>query len=231
VLRYHLVMPAAGVGSRVGAAVPKQYLPLAGRTVLEWSLAPFLDDTRCLGITLALDANDQHFAASALGMHNRIAVVNGGAARSDSVTNALQRLEGNDQDWVLVHDAARPCVSALEINRLLDELHADMIGGLLAIPLADTLKQADEKGRVNATPSRAQLWRALTPQMFRLGPLRTALVEAKAAGRVPTDEAQAMEWCGHSPKLVRGSVENLKITEAADLSLAAAILTARARAV
>jgi 2-C-methyl-D-erythritol 4-phosphate cytidylyltransferase len=231
VLRYHLVMPAAGVGSRVGAAVPKQYLPLAGRTVLEWSLAPFLADPRCADIALALDANDQHFAASALAKDRRITVVSGGAARSDSVANALQHLKSDSQDWVLVHDAARPCISASEINRLLDELHADKIGGLLAIPLADTLKQGDEHGRVSATPSRAQLWRALTPQMFRLGPLRTALIEAQAAGRVPTDEAQAMEWCGHSPKLVRGSVENLKITEAADLSLAAAILTARVGAI
>jgi 2-C-methyl-D-erythritol 4-phosphate cytidylyltransferase len=227
VLRYHLVMPAAGVGSRVGAAVPKQYLPLAGRAVLEWSLAPFLADPRCADITVALGANDHYFAATALGEDRRITVVEGGAERSDSVMNALQRLPGDNQDWVLVHDAARPCISSLDIDRLLDELHTDSVGGLLAIPLADTLKQADENGRVSATPSRTKLWRALTPQMFRLGPLRTALLDAKAAGRVPTDEAQAMEWCGHSPKLVRGSVENLKITETADLALAAAILAAR----
>jgi 2-C-methyl-D-erythritol 4-phosphate cytidylyltransferase len=228
--QYRLVVPAAGTGSRFGGTVPKQYLPLAGRTVLDWSLAPFLADARCLQIVVALDANDQYFAKSALQAEVRVRSVIGGAARSDSVWNALQVVGGDDHDWVLVHDAARPCVSHSEIDTLLAELASDPVGGLLALPMADTIKRADAKARVAATMPRETLWRALTPQMFRLGPLRAALRAAQAANRTPTDDAQAMEWCGHLPQLVRGNAQNLKITETADLSVAAAILTARQRA-
>jgi 2-C-methyl-D-erythritol 4-phosphate cytidylyltransferase len=142
------------------------------------------------------------------------------------VLAALQSLDGPEEEWVLVHDAARPCVSADEIDALLSLAGSEVVGGLLAVPLTDTLKR-EEAGVVRDTPSRESLWRALTPQMFRLGALRTALAAARKAGRTPTDEAQAMEWLGRPPRLVAGSPLNLKITTAADLVLASAILSQR----
>lgn len=218
-------MPAAGSGQRFGQQIPKQYMPLAGRTVIQWSLAPFLDDGRCQGAVVALAAADAHFARLGLGTE-KVATVMGGAQRADSVLAALESIRADDDEWVLVHDAARPCVTREEIDRLLQQAGADAVGGLLAVPLADTLKR-EASGRVTDTPPRAGLWRALTPQMFRLGALREALQAAGREGRSPTDEAQALEWRGSAPRLVQGSPQNLKITTAADLSLAAAILWQR----
>lgn len=219
-------MPAAGSGQRFGQELPKQYMPLAGRTVIEWSLLPFLDDPRCAGIVVALAPADAHFLKLPLVRDPRIATVPGGAQRADSVLAALESLRDGADEWVLVHDAARPCVTRAEVDALLEAAAADAVGGLLAVPLADTLKR-EVDGRVHETPSREALWRALTPQMFRLGALRTALQAASALRRSPTDEAQALEWQGHQPRLVPGSPQNLKITTAADLTLAAAILSQR----
>jgi 2-C-methyl-D-erythritol 4-phosphate cytidylyltransferase/2-C-methyl-D-erythritol 2,4-cyclodiphosphate synthase len=222
-------MPAAGSGRRFGGERPKQYMPLAGRTVIERALAPFLSDERCLGVAVALDAADTRFAALEVASHPRVRQVTGGARRCDSVRLALASLPAADQDWVLVHDAARPCLARPDIDRLLSTLADDDVGGLLATPLADTLKRADETGRVAGTPSRAGLWRALTPQMFRAGLLRQALAAAEAAGREPTDEAQAVEWLGKKPRLVAGQPGNLKITTAADLPAAAAWINGGSR--
>jgi 2-C-methyl-D-erythritol 4-phosphate cytidylyltransferase len=225
-LRYWLVMPAAGSGQRFGQELPKQYMPLAGRTVIECSLAPFLADSRCAGAVIAIAANDRRFGGLALAKEPRLRTVTGGQQRADSVLSALESLQAPDDDWVLVHDAARPCVSRGEIDALLLAAGTDAVGGLLAVPLSDTLKR-EQSGRVRETPSRESLWRALTPQMFRLGALRSALQAARDAGRSPTDEAQALEWAGQQPVLVAGSPQNIKITTAADLELAAAILLKR----
>src|SRR5512139_1774855 len=212
-------MPAAGSGLRFGQELPKQYMPLAGRTVIEWSLAPFLADSRCRGIVVALAATDSRFGALPVAGDGRVCTVTGGAQRADSVLAALESLQAPDDEWVLVHDAARPCITRAEIDALLDSAGADAVGGLLAVPLADTLKR-EAAGRALETPSRESLWRALTPQMFRRGALRHALRAARSAGRTPTDEAQALEWLGQQPRLVAGSAMNLKITTAADLQLA-----------
>jgi 2-C-methyl-D-erythritol 4-phosphate cytidylyltransferase len=225
-LRYWLVMPAAGSGQRFGQELPKQYMPLAGRTVIECSLAPFLADPRCSAVVVAVAASDQRFALLQVAKEARVSSVTGGAQRADSVLAALESIHAGDDDWVLVHDAARPCVTRAEIDALLECAGSDAAGGLLAVPLADTLKR-EQAGRVHATPSRESLWRALTPQMFRLGALRSALQAARIAGRIPTDEAQALEWQGQKPRLVAGSAMNLKITTAADLLLAGAILSQR----
>jgi 2-C-methyl-D-erythritol 4-phosphate cytidylyltransferase len=225
-LRYWLIMPAAGSGQRFGQELPKQYMPLAGRTVIECSLAPFLADSRCAGAVIAIAANDRRFGELAVAEESRLRTVTGGEQRADSVLSALESLQAPDEDWVLVHDAARPCVSRGEIDALLLAAGTDAVGGLLAVPLSDTLKR-EESGRVRETPSRESLWRALTPQMFRLGALRYALQAARSAGRSPTDEAQALEWVGQKPVLVAGSPQNLKLTTAADLELAAAILLKR----
>lgn len=216
-------MPAAGVGRRFGTDRPKQYAPLCGRTVIEWALAHFLDDERCAGVVVALAQDDPYWAAIA---PPTILIAAGGQERSQSVRKGLAALAERAQrdDWVLVHDAARPCLSRQDLDRLLSVLDSHPVGGLLATPAADTLKRADGSGDVRGTVDRAKLWRALTPQMFRYGRLCEALDRAHAAGRTPTDEAQAIEWLGDVPRLVEGAAANLKITSAVDLALAAALL-------
>jgi 2-C-methyl-D-erythritol 4-phosphate cytidylyltransferase/2-C-methyl-D-erythritol 2,4-cyclodiphosphate synthase len=230
-LRYWLIMPAAGSGSRFGAPVPKQYAPLLERTVIEWALAPFLADPQCAGIVVALAPGDAHWQAVAARLPASILTVAGGAQRSGSVLNALAGLAGRaaDRDWVLVHDAARPCLPPEDLATLVRSAQDEEVGGLLAAPGADTLKfaPAGSSARVERTVDRTGLWRALTPQMFRCGALRAALQAAHDAGRTPTDEAQALEWLGARPLLVEGSAANLKVTTAQDLVVAAAILRAR----
>ena len=233
-MRYWLVMPAAGSGSRFGAPLPKQYAPLAGRTVIEWALAPFVADPRCAGVVVALAADDGHWRALAAGTRARVRTAAGGAERSLSVRAALAVLEGEAAaaDWVLVHDAARPCVSVAERDRLLAQLATHPVGGLLALRSTDTLKRATgpDVHTVAETVNRRELWRAQTPQMFRYGALCAALDAAHGAGRFPSDEAQALEWQGAAPVLVEGSTANLKITAAEDLTLAAAQLAPLTRA-
>jgi len=230
-MRYWLVMPAAGAGQRFGAALPKQYAPLEGRTVIAWALAPFLADGRCQGIAVALAAGDGHFPRS--GLPERVRTTTGGAQRSTSVRAGLALLApaAAAEDWVLVHDAARPCLQAADLHRLLAALAEDPVGGLLAARVHETLKREAGDGRglavAERTEERSGLWRALTPQMFRFAALCAALDEAHAAGRFPSDEAQALEWRGAQPRLIEGSAANLKITTAQDLELAAALLRAR----
>lgn len=227
-MKYWLVMPAAGVGRRFGTERPKQYAALRGRTVIEWALAPFLADGRCAAAVVALAEEDPYWGAIAPG---NILTTLGGQERSHSVRNGLAALADRaaGEDWVLVHDAARPCLARRDLDRLLSELAAHPIGGLLATPAADTLKRADARGDIEQTIDRAGLWRALTPQMFRYGRLCEALDRAHAAGRVPTDEAQAIEWLGDAPRLIEGASANLKITSSADLAIAAALLEEMSR--
>jgi 2-C-methyl-D-erythritol 4-phosphate cytidylyltransferase len=222
-MRYWLVMPAAGIGRRFGTDRPKQYAPLCGRTVIEWALDPFLTDPRCAGAVVALAQDDPYWAAIAPA---NVRVTAGGRERSHSVRNGLAAIAdgANRDDWVLVHDAARPCLPRNDLDRLLGELAAHPVGGLLATPAADTLKRSDASREVQQTVDRAGLWRALTPQMFRYGRLCEALDRAHDGGRSPTDEAQAIEWLGDRPQLVEGAAANLKITSAADLAIAAALL-------
>jgi 2-C-methyl-D-erythritol 4-phosphate cytidylyltransferase len=236
-MRYWLVMPAAGSGSRFGADGPKQYAPLAGRTVIEWALAPFLADARCAHIVVALAQEDTGWEQVAAPLSARgtspVTAVRGGARRSQSVRLALAGLQGRaaPDDWVLVHDAARPCLDAHDLERLLGSLGAHPLGGLLAIPATDTLKRAQGGEGTGAgiaqTVDRSGLWRALTPQMFRYARLCAALDRAHATGRFPSDEAQALEWLGEHPLLIEGAATNLKITTGGDLVLAAAVLAAR----
>lgn len=229
--RFWVVVPAAGSARRMGAAVPKQYLPLAGRTVIEWSLAPFLAHARTAAIVVVLAEQDQRWPQTAVARETRIATTIGGAERMDSVLSGLRALQGRAalDDWVLVHDAARPCLSAADLDRLLAELNEepDPIGGLLAAPVVDTLKRSDEGGRVAQTVAREKLWRALTPQMFRYVVLQRALETAQARGVAVTDEAQAVEALGLQPKLVAGDADNIKITLPEDLARAERILKSR----
>lgn len=228
---YWLVMPAAGKGERMGragASTPKQYLTLAGRAVIEHALAPFLGDASCLGVLVALAPGDTAFARLSLAADPRVTAVTGGAARADSVRAGLLALTarvGAADPWVLVHDAARPCLAAADLAALLAALPAAPDGALLGLPIADTVKRADEEGRVVATLPRAALWRAATPQAFRL----QRLVAALAAHPAATDEASAIEASGGRPQLIAGSPGNLKLTTPADLALAACILAGGSR--
>ncbi|MEO8064408.1 MAG: 2-C-methyl-D-erythritol 4-phosphate cytidylyltransferase [Pseudomonadota bacterium] len=230
-MRYFLVIPAAGSGRRFSSQLPKQYAALAGSTVLELSLAPFEADGDCAGIVVAIATDDEHWASIAVRRTRHLQVTAGGEQRVHSVRNALELLVplASDDDWVMVHDAARPCFSSADLAALKQELASQEVGGLLAVPLADTLKRAGDSqpAEVTATLDRSGLWRAATPQVFRFGPLRRALDSALSVNRIPTDEAQAMEWAGHRPRLIAGRADNIKITTADDLALAAAILKLR----
>ncbi len=231
-MRYWVVVPAAGAGRRFGGAVPKQHWPLASSTVVEVALRPFIADSRCVAIALALDAGalaDQSLRAR---LSAKVLTVAGGAERSDSVCCGLEGLAGRSaaaSDWVLVHDAARPCLSARDLDSLLLAGAAQPHGALLAAPVADTLKSADASLTCERTIERAGLWRALTPQMFRLEALLAALRAARETGRTPTDEAQAMEWQGAAALLVEAADGNIKITNREDLVVAEAILAERSR--
>ncbi len=227
-MRYWLIVPAAGVGRRFGEQTPKQYFTMRGRTVLEWSLAPFIGDSRCAGTVVVLAEGDRHWPAIR-GKLPGVETATGGAERCQSVRNGLTALASRAQagDWVLVHDAARPCLPSEDLNRLLAQLERHPVGGLLAAPAADTLKASGTDQEVAGTVDRSGLWLALTPQMFRYGRLCEALDSARTAGRSPTDESQAMEWLGDHPRIVTGSPVNLKITSAQDLPVASVLLGAR----
>jgi 2-C-methyl-D-erythritol 4-phosphate cytidylyltransferase len=236
-MKYFLVMPAAGSGRRFQGDQPKQYAPLLGRTVIEWALAPFLGDPRCAHAMVVIAEADAswHRVAARLG-GERLSATPGGGERSESVRRGLAALAGRAtaDDWVLVHDAARPCLDPRDLAELITRVTVrEDCGGLLAVPAADTLKQAQllpgtrGEAAVARTIDRSELWRALTPQMFRFGPLSEALDAAHAAGRRPTDEAQALEWQGARPLLVAGAATNLKLTTSEDLKLAEAVLRAR----
>jgi 2-C-methyl-D-erythritol 4-phosphate cytidylyltransferase len=217
------VVPAAGVGSRMDAGLPKQYLQVAGATLLEHSVHALLANARLAGIVLAVHPQDRRAAGLPICGDPRVQRVVGGEQRSDSVLAALASLAtyAAPQDWVLVHDAARPCLAAAELNALIERVISSGIGGILAEAVVDTVKRAGENGLVVQTLDRAGLWRAQTPQMFRLGELQAALGSAQRRGLAVTDEASAMELAGHAVQLVPGSPRNLKVTVPEDLHLAA----------
>ena len=217
---FWVVVPAAGVGSRMRADRPKQYLPLAGRTLLEHTLDCFLDHPGLKGLVVSVAVDDPYWHFLACAADRRVMRAAGGAERADSVLAALTMLSDSGagaDDWVLVHDAARPNLAGSDLERLLAELADDPVGGLLAVPVRDTLKRAGPDGRVRETVDRSVIWQAYTPQMFRLGMLQEALAGALAAGVAITDEASALEWAGHSPRLIEGRADNLKITRPEDL--------------
>ncbi|HET7549371.1 MAG TPA: 2-C-methyl-D-erythritol 4-phosphate cytidylyltransferase [Usitatibacter sp.] len=224
------IVPAAGQGTRIGDPVPKQYIALAGRPMVYHSLAALAKVARIERVHPVLAPGDPHWARhdwSALGAKVE-PLFAGGASRAQTVLNALDVLgeRAAEDDWVLVHDAARPCIRGELVEQFLDELGDDPVGGLLAMPLADTLKSAAEGQRVAATIPRLNLWRAQTPQMFRCGLLRRGL----AARADATDESQALEALGKSPRLVEGESGNIKVTFAEDLAIAAMILVRQGRA-
>ncbi len=218
--KFWLVIPAAGVGARMAADRPKQYLQIAGRCIVEHTLHCFLEHPGLLGAVVCVAVDDPYWPQLQVASDARIRRAPGGRERADSVLAGLQALlaEGaRAEDWVLVHDAARPNLSPADLDRLLDSLADDPVGGLLAIPVRDTLKRAASDGRVAETVDRSLIWQAYTPQMFRLGALREALAQALKEGVAVTDEASAMEWTGQAPRLIEGRADNLKVTRPEDL--------------
>ncbi len=219
------LVPAAGAGSRMQSDCPKQYLPLHGEPLIAHTLRALARESRIALIVVVVSPDDAHWESYDWSeWQGRLRVLRcGGETRAQSVLNGLDALSAatSDDTWVLVHDAARPCLPHAALTQLIDAVEHDPVGGLLAVPVADTLKRADADGRVAATESRAGLWQAQTPQMFRYGLLKRALL---AAGADITDEASAIEQLGLSPLLVEADSRNLKITRPRDLQLASLIL-------
>lgn len=214
------IIPASGIGSRMQAALPKQYLPLLGKTILEHTLSLFLEHPNIAKVVVAVSKDDPYYANIDLLNSAKVQLVFGGATRAESVYNALQVLTEND--WALVHDAARPCLKRSDLDNLLQI--TDEHGGILATPAVDTIKRANGTN-IAHTEDRETLWHALTPQFFPAKALTQALASAFEKGLTVTDEASAMELAGFQPKLVAGRSDNLKITRPEDLALAEFYLT------
>lgn len=219
---YWCVVPAAGAGKRMGADHPKQYLTLFNKTVCEHTLLRLLGLPEICRIIVCVSPSDTWWPNLSLCKESRITTVLGGAERCHSVLNGLRHLRtlAADNDWVLVHDVARPCVRSADIRLLMERTRHHAHGGILATPVRDTLKKATAADEIDHTVDRSQLWQALTPQLFRVGDLTDALETALAAGVSITDEASAIEWAGGHPLLVEGHPDNIKITHPNDLPLA-----------
>lgn len=229
--KYWAVIPAAGVGQRMGSKIPKQYLKLSDTTILEHTLSIFFQHPAIYGIVVAVTQGDPYWQdISDTFSEERaqsVIIAAGGDERCYSVLNALQTLShhASDDDWVLVHDAARPCLKSSDIDRLIEQLSKTTDGGLLGLPMADTVKRCDADNKVVSTVDRSRLWRALTPQMFPLKLLKNALEEAIESNALVTDEASAIELKGLKPQMVEGHPGNIKITHPADLQLAELFLS------
>ena len=218
--KFWAVVPAAGVGKRMNADRPKQYLNLAGKTVIEHTLLRLLEAEVFSAVAVAISEEDPYWSELVVARNTKIITAPGGKERADSVLSGLHAIRelAADDDWVLVHDAARPCITTEDIHHLIDSLMNDEVGGILALPSADTLKNVQDKNIVG-TLDRSHIWRALTPQMFRYGSLKLAL-EQTVGNPAITDEASALELQGLQPKIVEGRPDNIKITRPEDLALA-----------
>ena len=222
----HALIPAAGRGTRYGGSVLKQYLPVCGKAVLAHTIGLFQFHPMISGITVILSEDDKWFESSVGHLAAAVETISGGDTRAQSVRNGLQHVIENhpDSDWVLIHDAARPCLSHVSLDRLLEQGLQSPDGAILAMPLGDTLKRAGDDQEIAATVDRSGLWVAQTPQLFPTQTLAKAIDAAHRDGRELTDEASAMEFTGARPKLVMGSVANIKITHPSDLAIAEALL-------
>lgn len=216
------VIPAAGIGKRVGATIPKQYLPLLDKTIIEHSLQPFLEHPQISRVIVSLAENDQWFAQLPIAQHRKIETVIGGTERVDSVLVALNQIDADD--YVLVHDAARPCITSDDINKLIAAVKSKQQGAILATKVRDTMKRSDTDNNITHTVERENLWHALTPQMFINKQLIQAINDSEHPERI-TDEASALEMSGLPAMIVEGRSDNLKVTREEDLKLAAFYLS------
>lgn len=223
---YWVIVPAAGVGTRMGADRPKQYLTLNHKTILEHTLERLLQLPRLNGIVVAVSPQDSYWQNLPVFAHPQIRVIEGGRERCDSVLNALDSLDEFMQplDWVLVHDAARPCVDLRDVAALIEELEEHLVGGILGVPVSDTVKRLNDNYGIEETVDRRVLWLAQTPQMFRYGVLARSLRTALQQGFTITDEASAVESAGYVPLMVEGRRDNIKVTRPEDIAMAELIL-------
>lgn len=221
-VRYWAVVPAAGVGRRMNVDIPKQYLEIKGKPLIEHALGRLLDFPYLEKIVVVLDREDEYHQSIELLRNARILLAEGGDERYHSVLNGLKVLldVGAPDDWVLVHDVARPCIRRSDLDWLVNQLHNHPVGGLLGCPVTDTIKKAGADDVVFETVDRQGLWHAMTPQMFRLGMLHDAMAKAIADKMPVTDEASAIEYSGKQPVMVEGHADNIKVTRGTDLALA-----------
>jgi len=217
--RYWVVIPAAGVGKRMAVDKPKQYISVNNKTIIEHTIDCFIKREEIEAVVVVISKTDEYWLALEIAKHKKIITAPGGDERYQSVFNGLQALKdkAKDDDWVLVHDAARPCLSQSAIDRLMINLRSHDVGGILAMPCRDTMKRANEAGEIIDTVERESLWHAQTPQMFRYEKLFSAIEKILNEDIVVTDEAMAMEMAGYKPLLVQGHQENIKITHKDDL--------------
>lgn len=217
--KYWVVIPAAGVGSRMGVDKPKQYISINNKTIIEHTIDCFIHREEIEKIVIAISKEDKFWPTLAISKHVKIVTAAGGEERYQSVLNSLQALTGkaDNNDWVMVHDAARPCLNQSAIDRLLIELRTHDVGGILAMPCRDTMKRANNTGEIDKTVERESLWHAQTPQMFKYEKLLSAIEDALKNQIVVTDESMAMERLGYKPLLVHGHQENMKLTHKDDL--------------
>lgn len=219
------IIPAAGVGRRFGGDIPKQYITLAGRPVIQHSIERLYDCPEIHQICVALDENDKWWSDLDADLRSIVSTTLGGAERADSVRLALESLtQAEPDDWVLVHDAVRPLLAPELVSQLLSSLLPDESGAILAMPIYETVKRATVSDLVESTLDRSNLWAAQTPQVFRYAALKNAL-EATSGNPAITDEASAMEFCGHSVRLVEGHRNNIKITSLEDLEFAVRLMS------
>ncbi|MEL0660870.1 2-C-methyl-D-erythritol 4-phosphate cytidylyltransferase [Psychromonas arctica] len=216
-LSFSVVIPAAGIGKRVGADIPKQYLAILDKTIIEHSIAPFLAHPDIKKVIVSVAKNDQWFKTLSVAQHPKLTIVEGGKERVDSVLNALKTLSNND--YVLVHDAARPCLQTSDIDKLISHARATETGAMLACRVRDTMKRTDQDNQIEHTVERQNLWHALTPQMFNNQQLITAISNIDEQHLI-TDEASAIELAGGSVTIIEGRSDNLKVTQSEDLLLA-----------
>ncbi len=222
--RFAVVVPAAGVGKRMQTHHPKQYLSLHGKTILEHTVANLLAHPALELVVIAVSDGDEYFSELSLAKADNVVRVSGGQERVDSVLSGLQYLSQHHAEqypWVLVHDAARPCLTQQDVSALIEQCQQAQCGGILATPVRDTMKRARSgSAHIESTVDRDNLWHALTPQMFPLAELKHALLDGLEQQSIITDEASAMEAIGYQPILVKGRADNIKVTQPEDLALA-----------
>lgn len=219
-----VILPAAGVGKRMQAQCPKQYLPLNGTSLLEQTVERILSHPLISHIVMPLSKDDGYFASTSLVNNPRVKRVDGGKERVDSVLNGLKDITSETYPWVLVHDAARPCLTHEDIDKLISACVSSQQGGLLAYPVRDTMKQSNSAQTVESTIDRSKLWHALTPQMYKTQDLYQAIVQSQTLGVEITDESSAIEAIGLPSQLVEGRSDNIKVTRPDDLLMAEFIL-------
>ncbi len=217
--RYWVVIPAAGVGKRMEVDKPKQYISVNDKTILEHTINCFINREEIVGVVVAISKSDEYWPTLEIAEHEKIIVAPGGEERYQSVFNGLQMLKNKAEsdDWIMVHDAARPCLNQSAIDRLIINLRSHDVGGILAMPCRDTMKRGNPSGEIVDTVEREFLWHAQTPQMFKFGKLFSAIEKVLDKDIIVTDEAMAMELSGHKPMLIQGQQDNIKITHKDDL--------------